>query len=279
MNDAVGPAVPGTAELLRAVRGWCAADGMDVVVDKSGTQASVRCDGVELELDTIGGVMVVRHRFTIPSGVFTWAIPGMQAAATPTLADVVARVIDSRWGPLRGSAQPTATGSQVTLECAVDGGDMSRGSFRAATLEVVKTRRVIDRLVADDEAQRAALAGVIGAGQSPGEAGASATAVAGGPDGGASPRTNAGTPRMRLGTTHAAAPGQAPSAGGWVPTHVVPPGGAATWAEPDPDAPATARLDAGLSIGVAERRGDWARIVCENGWSAWVDARRLQPLS
>jgi hypothetical protein len=26
-----------------------------------------------------------------------------------------------------------------------------------------------------------------------------------------------------------------------------------------------------------ERRTDWARIVCSNGWTAWVDARRLVP--
>jgi hypothetical protein len=47
----------------------------------------------------------------------------------------------------------------------------------------------------------------------------------------------------------------------------------------DPTAPVVARLDRGLPVAVAERQGDWARIVCANGWEAWVDGRLLTPLA
>ena len=36
-------------------------------------------------------------------------------------------------------------------------------------------------------------------------------------------------------------------------------------------------LSAGLDVTVAERAGDWARVVAVNGWTGWVDARRLVP--
>jgi hypothetical protein len=32
-----------------------------------------------------------------------------------------------------------------------------------------------------------------------------------------------------------------------------------------------------LELVVVERAGDWARVVAVNGWSGWVDGRRLVP--
>nr|WP_223183069.1 MULTISPECIES: hypothetical protein [unclassified Streptomyces] len=37
----------------------------------------------------------------------------------------------------------------------------------------------------------------------------------------------------------------------------------------------TAPLDAFLPVRLEERAGDWGRIRCSNGWTAWVDARLL----
>ena len=63
----------------------------------------------------------------------------------------------------------------------------------------------------------------------------------------------------------------------YAPTHVAPPGGALAWASPDPHTNPVARLDPYLEVMVREQRDNgWARIVCSNGWSAWVDARLLQ---
>ncbi|MFE7840023.1 hypothetical protein ACFU53_29395 [Streptomyces sp. NPDC057474] len=61
---------------------------------------------------------------------------------------------------------------------------------------------------------------------------------------------------------------------GFLPTHVVPPGGLPAWETPDPSHP-TVALDALLPVQLLERRGDWGRVLCANGWSAWVDGRLL----
>ncbi|MBE4737493.1 MULTISPECIES: hypothetical protein [Streptomyces] len=61
---------------------------------------------------------------------------------------------------------------------------------------------------------------------------------------------------------------------GFLPTHVVPPGGLSAWESPHPDRP-TVPLDALLPVQLLERRGDWGHVLCANGWSAWVDGRLL----
>ncbi|MFF4815901.1 hypothetical protein ACFY2K_15095 [Kitasatospora sp. NPDC001309] len=58
------------------------------------------------------------------------------------------------------------------------------------------------------------------------------------------------------------------------PTHVAPPDGLATWTAPDPARP-SARLDPLLPVRLIARQGDWAQVLCSNGWTAWVDARLL----
>lgn len=59
------------------------------------------------------------------------------------------------------------------------------------------------------------------------------------------------------------------------PTHVVPDGGLPAWNEPDGSQPAAANLHAGTELHVTEQRGDWAQVSAANGWTGWVDARRL----
>lgn len=61
----------------------------------------------------------------------------------------------------------------------------------------------------------------------------------------------------------------------WAPTHVVPGGGMDAWSEPDPSqAPATT-LQARVELRVDEMRGAWAHVTGSNGWTGWVDGRRL----
>jgi hypothetical protein len=79
------------------------------------------------------------------------------------------------------------------------------------------------------------------------------------------------TPSLRLGAT----PGQAAPAG-FRPTHTAAAGGQPTWTSPGGDPGPV--LDAGLEVEVAERSGNWARVVAANGWTGWVDSRQLQPL-
>jgi hypothetical protein len=58
-------------------------------------------------------------------------------------------------------------------------------------------------------------------------------------------------------------------------THVVPTEGLPAWAAPDGSTPPAANLDPGLDVMLLERRGEWAKVRCSNGWEAWVDDRRL----
>lgn len=66
-----------------------------------------------------------------------------------------------------------------------------------------------------------------------------------------------------------------PAAAPFRPTHRVPDGGIRTWAAPDPLTPEGPRIDPRVEVAVLGRQGDWSRIVCSNGWSAWVDGRQL----
>jgi hypothetical protein len=58
------------------------------------------------------------------------------------------------------------------------------------------------------------------------------------------------------------------------PTHVIPQDGLPAWETPDPSRP-TVPLDALLPVQLIDRLGDWGRVLCANGWSAWVDGRLL----
>jgi len=55
----------------------------------------------------------------------------------------------------------------------------------------------------------------------------------------------------------------------------VPTGGLSAWAQADGSGPPVARLDAGQDVELVERSGDWARVICTNGWAGWVDGRLL----
>jgi hypothetical protein len=66
---------------------------------------------------------------------------------------------------------------------------------------------------------------------------------------------------------------------GFLPSHAAPAGGLTAWAVPDPRAPAVATIEARVEMRILQVHGDWAYIECNNGWTAWVDARRLMPIT
>lgn len=68
-----------------------------------------------------------------------------------------------------------------------------------------------------------------------------------------------------------------PPAAAWQPTHRIPTGGLDGY--PTSDRSVAVPIDPGVPVQVIERAGDWARIVASNGWTAWVDGRRLEPLA
>lgn len=65
----------------------------------------------------------------------------------------------------------------------------------------------------------------------------------------------------------------------WAPTHRIPDGGLPGWSAPDPSVAPVTTVPAGLQVVVAERAGDWARVVDLTGSTAWVDGRRLAGLA
>ena len=65
----------------------------------------------------------------------------------------------------------------------------------------------------------------------------------------------------------------------WAPSHRVPEGGLRAWQDPDPAVEPIATLQPRVELSIAERRGDWAKVIGSNGWTGWVDARRLQTLT
>ena len=64
----------------------------------------------------------------------------------------------------------------------------------------------------------------------------------------------------------------------WRPTHLAPAGGMPAWSTPVGAGVPTARIDAGVELQVLTRAGQWAHIVCSNGWSAWVDGAAMAEL-
>lgn len=73
-------------------------------------------------------------------------------------------------------------------------------------------------------------------------------------------------------------PAEAPAAtpAAFTATHEVPAGGMQAWAAPDPEGPVAAELQARVQLRVLEERGAWARVEGSNGWTGWVDGRRLK---
>jgi len=65
---------------------------------------------------------------------------------------------------------------------------------------------------------------------------------------------------------------------GWKPSYRVPAGGVRAWDEPDPATQPSSRLEPRVELQLAEQKGDWARVVGINGWTGWVDLRKLEDL-
>jgi hypothetical protein len=61
----------------------------------------------------------------------------------------------------------------------------------------------------------------------------------------------------------------------WSPTHLVPVGGVAAWAVPDPSQPPVASLPPGLEVVVESRIDDWALVRAAGGLRGWIDGRLL----
>jgi hypothetical protein len=61
----------------------------------------------------------------------------------------------------------------------------------------------------------------------------------------------------------------------WQATHVVPSAGIWVWDTPDADTLPTYDLQSGVPVQIVETHNAWSRVVCDNGFSGWVDNRQL----
>lgn len=78
------------------------------------------------------------------------------------------------------------------------------------------------------------------------------------------------------GATAGAAAAPAAVATPFAPTHKVPVEGLPAWQVPDGSTPAVG-LAGGLELELVQRVADWGHVRASNGWTGWVDARRLLP--
>jgi Bacterial SH3 domain len=267
-------------EIKQNISGWCTPDsGLEIAGDRSDSGSDlalgVRYAGlsgapVDLEVTQAPGADRVAIRHT--------------ASASDRSKDAAQALIDQRPGWIVGTVDSADTGTSVKLETFVYLDGLNRNSFMQAVAEVARTARLLGGLSTTAAATPAATVSAMNAG-SPVPAGAgaaygqSATPVAqpSMPAPSFSPQPQ---PQYQPQPAYQQQPQYQPQyqpqpaqSGGWAPTHSVPPQGLRAWAAPDPSGPVVANLAPGLPIQVSEVRGAWARVICSNGWTGWVDGR------
>jgi hypothetical protein len=221
-------------------------------------QADARVDVNDDGTLTLRGEPPIQVTFTADDErvvlAHTHELPGAGAAK----ADAAVRALGGRRGTLvEGSAKVTTDGVSVTLESPIFLDGLSRDSFA----------RALQDLAAETDAVIAAVADGTDAAPADPETAepAGSTEIDEEAEDTDTPETDADETR------------EVERATAWSPTHAVPSGGMSAWARPDPSLEPSAQLQARVQLAIAERRGDWARVVGANGWSGWVDARRLEP--
>lgn len=231
-----------SSEILSRIAGWCLADPkLNYLED--GPAVEVAGDPpLRLNLAVTGEEVLLSHHLTL-----TGAAEGALAQA--------AALVNRRGSLLRGTAAPENGGLGVDIEYPIYLDGLTRQNFLLATQELAAT--------AD------AVAGL----------GTVAAAAAPQPKVMMEPAVAAPAVVAPMVTETAAMPAPAPQvAAAFMPTHEVPAGGMSAWANPDPSLQPIARLEARVQLRVDERRGAWARVTGSNGWTGWVDDRRLSPL-
>ena len=251
-------------EVRQSITGWTSAgDTLEYTGERSEEGADyalglrTRGDGgspVEIVVLQWQGAdrITLRHTASIASG------PAAEAQ----------RVIDARPGWITGSVDRRDGGTAVRIEAVVYHDGFSRNAFEHAAAEVGRTARLVGGLATGAAAATA-----------PTNAYAQQPLPA--PSPAPSPAPTAQAPQPMAAPTFSPQPqpqaqpqyAPQPAQPQWMPSHSVPPQGMRAWAAPDPSGPVVANLAPGLPIQVSEVRGAWARVICSNGWTGWVDGR------
>jgi hypothetical protein len=246
-------------EVKQSISAWCSSDD-DLELTGERVEASTdfalglragRMSGSPVDLEVLQGQGA--DRVTVRR---TLTIEGDATNAANSL-------IEGRPGGVSAQVDRSDGNTSVTAQTYVYVDGLSKNSFMQAVAELARTSRLLNNLsgagaaIAEPAAASAATA--------------AATAYSPSPASSYTP-ARASEPMPAPSFSPAPQPQPAP-ANQWVPTHSVPPQGLRSWAAPDPNGPVVANLAPGLPIQVTEVRGAWARIVCSNGWTGWIDGR------
>ncbi|HUU61802.1 MAG TPA: SH3 domain-containing protein [Acidimicrobiia bacterium] len=238
-------------DVLSRIAGWCAADPRLTFIEEGPAVEIAGDPPLRLGLGVGEEEVLLSHHLEL-------ADAGEEAAAKALA------LVNKRGSLMRGTAQAEGGRLGVSVEYPIYLDGLTRQNFLLATQEVAGAVDAVGTLGGTAPAEAAAVAPVIPeqpVAVEPEVEGAAAAAV---------------TPiAAAADTAEMAAPAQ-PAA--FSPTHEVPAGGMSAWARPDPSLQPAARLEARVQLRVDETRGAWARVTGSNGWTGWVDARRLAAL-
>jgi hypothetical protein len=233
-------------DVLGRIAGWCLADPR-LTFHEDGPAVEVAGDPpVRLGLAVTEEQVLLSHQQTV-------------AGAAAEAAAKARGLVNQRGSLLRGNVDAEGDRLTVSLEYPIYLDGLNRQTFLLATQEVAGAADTVAALGTAAPAQAAAPA----VEEKP----------AAGPEVILEPAAVA--PAV---TDTVEMPAAATTMMAFSPTHEVPPGGMSAWARPDPSLPAAAHLEARVQLRVDETRGAWARVTGSNGWSGWVDARRLAGL-
>jgi SH3-like domain-containing protein len=227
-------------EILSRIAGWCLADPKLTFVEAGPAVEVAGEPPLRLNLAVTAEEVLLSHRMSLAG------------AGEGALAQAMS-LVNKRGSLMRGTAAAEGGGLAVTIEYPIYLDGLTRQNFLLATQELAATADSVSAL------------------------GTASPAAAPEPKVVVEPAAFAAPAAMVADTIEMPASLPQPAAV-FTPTHEVPAGGMSAWAAPDPNLQPVARLEARVQLRVDERRGAWARVTGSNGWTGWVDDRRLSPL-
>ena len=186
-------------------------------------------------------------------------------------------VLAARPGSISGTVDRAWSGTTVALQTHVYHDGLTKNSFVQALAEVARTAQLLGTVTVSSAAASTAVSTPAAATPQQGIH-ASTTPQPTTPQPQALPAPSFSPqpqpqPQPQSQPQPQPVPQPVPAQASWVPTHSVPPQGLRAWAAPDPAGAVVATLAPGLPIQVSEVRGAWARVICSNGWTGWIDGR------
>lgn len=258
-------------DVKQNVSEWCSSvDGLEVLGERSEAGADF--------------AIAVRSQLTKDAAVETLVLqePGKDrvtvrhtASLSSGTEDGAQKVLDARPGSVTGTVDRAWSGTSVAVQTHVYHDGLNKNSFVQALSEIARTAQLLGAVTATAAASTSSAATAstqqgVHASTTPQPTAAAQPQSLPAPSFSPQPQQQ---PQPQPQQQAQPQPQPVPAQASWVPTHSVPPQGLRAWAAPDPAGPVVATLAPGLPIQVSEVRGAWARVICSNGWTGWIDGR------